>query len=124
MKKKTGNMSPALITAGGSVIAFIIISLLISVVITGIDNPVKFIDYAALASALFTGLICGLLSKKTASDKAFFMSMATSGAIAILIFIISMLFGNGGNLLTRLGIPLALVGGAFIVTIRVTQKNA
>lgn len=117
LKKKKSGLSPAMITAGGSIIAFIIISLVISVILTGLDNPVKYIDYAAIASALLTGLFCGLLSRKAGGDRTFFLSMTTSGAIAALILVISLLFGGSGNLLLRLGIPLALIIGAAVVPI-------
>ena len=117
MKQKNSDFRTLITITGLGALIFIITTLVLSAVISSLDNPIKFITYAAVASAAVAGLSLGFISKKMCDKSAMAFSALSGGMLALLMIVISLLFGDSGNFLLKLIAPVVLFFTSLIIPI-------
>jgi len=123
LKKKQNDSISLLWSIGYGVVAVLAASVIAAFITSKLTNPVRYIEYGAILSALASGIVCGIVCSRKISQSIFTYSLMAGGSIALLLFIISLLGGNGGSTLTRFGVPLAIVIGSIIPPVLFRSNN-
>lgn len=123
MKVKNNDFRTLITITGLGALIFIIITLILSALIASFDNSVKFINYAAIASAALAGLSFGFISKKMCDKNALSFSSLSGGILALILIVVSLLFGDSGNFLLKLIAPIVLFLSSFVIPIIPKSKT-
>jgi len=117
MKTKNNEFRTLAIVTGLGALIFLICTFILSAVVASLDNPVKFISYAAIASAALTGLSFGFIATRMSEKNPLSLSVLSSGFMALILLVASLLFGDSGNFLLKFLSPGILFLTSFIIPV-------